>query len=886
MKSLPFLALLLAGLLLVCGAPSRAEAPAAPAAAGELLDVDADAAAPPAAARGAPLPASGLALRAMLPWSDAGSWIRLRLVRVPAQPVLAVDTPLAATITLRLPDGTALVRNKLAPGAAGGGSALMPNFALPDGLRAGDVLWVHVAHRARAPVALLLLDGEDWRRRERRLLVATATVYGLLLALALVAACQGAALREPMSGYFALHVLALMGFMGASMGFLYAWPGGDVLAASGMRLQWALGAWATGLAYGFAQHFLSIRRDAPALAPVFDGARRVLLVAGALILCSPVVPPWLGAALSAVLMATNVFLLGVAARLAWRGSRFGGYFLAGWLPFTVPATLRALQGLGVPAPADIDHVYALGAVCEAFMFALGLSDRVRSVRRERDSTREAAAVARQLALQNDTLKENVRLREQVDRMSRHDLRTPLNSIVAVPRLVRESGPLAPVQDELLALVERAGFRALNMVNLSLDLLKMEQQAYAWEPVAVDIDHVLACALADLRALADAGGVDVVVRHAGGGAGPVAVLAEETLCYSILANLLKNAVEAAPRGSAVTVLVERGDPVRLHIHNEGAVAPAMAARFFEKYATHGKPGGTGFGTYSARLMARIQRGELTLRTSEADGTTLSLHLCAAPAPAPAAALPDARGPEPSAWPARSVMLVDDDEHNLMVLGRLLPAPPLSVRSARDGRAALEALAADPADVVFMDLEMPVMSGFEAVAALRELERARGRAPARVVALSSHDDANTRAEALARGFDLYLRKPVDRAALHAVLCDGVDTRAAAPPEAVGSEAPVLLDPDLRDALAGFLATRRQALDEMAHVLRAGDVATVRRLAHRLSGSFALYGFRWAAQACEELEHRAGEMPAAEVQRRLEGLRAHLETADVRFDGAATA
>ena len=897
MKLLSLLALL-AGLLL-WAMPACAQAPDAPAAAGELVAVDAGAGAPPLAARGEPLRVRGAALTATLPWRESGSWIRLALARVPAGAVLAIDSPAAATLTLRLPDGTELARSKFAPPAADGVSALMPNIALPAGLHAGDVLWLHIANRARAPVTLLLLDEAGWHQRERRLLAATAAVYGLLLALALIAAAQGAALREPMAGWFALHVLSLMAFMAASMGFLYAWPGAAGLAVLGMRLQWALGAWATGLVYVFAQSFLAIGRELPALARVFDNAGRALLVAGALILAVPAMPAWTGAALALVLLATNLFLLCVAGHLALRGGRFGGYFLAGWLPFTVPATLRALQGLGSPIAGDFDHAYAFGAVFEAFMFTLGLADHMRGVRRERDRTREAAALAAQLALQNDTLKENVRLREQVDRMSRHDLRTPLNGIVAVPRLVREAGPLAPSQDELLALVERAGFRALDMVNRSLDLLKMEQASYAWQPVAVDIARVLDHATDDLRALAQARGVALAVRADG----PAAVLAEETLCYSILANVLKNAIEAAPAASAVTITIARGDPVRVHVHNRGAVAAAMRERFFEKYATAGKPGGTGLGAYSARLMARIQDGELEMRTDDDTGTTLTLRLRAAPPPA--AAPPTATDPPDSAWPALDVLLVDDDAHNLLVLRRLLPAPPLAVRTAGDGRAALQALAEMPADAVVMDLEMPGLGGLDAAAALREMEREHGRTPAFLVALSSHDDERTRAEALAQGFDLYLRKPVDRAALHAALQGAAareDARphgpaapqddAAAPQDAIasreaapadGPDTPVRLDPDLRDALAGFLATRHESLDEMTRALQAGEREAVRRLAHRLAGSFALYGFRWAARASAEIERGADALSADELHGRIDELHAHLRTADVRFDAA---
>src|SRR4030095_11475862 len=90
-----------------------------------------------------------------------------------------------------------------------------------------------------------------------------------------------------------------------------------------------------------------------------------------------------------------------------------------------------------------------------------------------------AAQALQLEIQNEARKESVRLREEVERIGRHDLKTPLNSILAVPRLLREERRLGPEADELLGIVERAGYRILSMVNLSLDLYQMEQGSYSF-----------------------------------------------------------------------------------------------------------------------------------------------------------------------------------------------------------------------------------------------------------------------------------------------------------------------------------------------------------------------------------------------------------------------
>lgn len=516
----------------------------------------------------------------------------------------------------------------------------------------------------------------------------------------------------------------------------------------------------------------------------------------------------------------------------------------------------------------------------------------------RASRDQVAAQAAQLERQNEALAENVRLREEVDRMSRHDIKTPLNTVIAVPRLLREERRLDAEDDELLSMVERAGYRILNMVNLSLDLFKMEQGTYRFRPQTVDLVRLLDAVLSDVQRHAASKNVALrVVRDlAAGASGPVNALAEELLCYSILANLLKNAVEASPDGKTVTVSLAAGDDVRVGIHNRGVVPPEIRERFFEKYATARKSEGTGLGTYSAWLMARVQEGDLAMETSEEHGTTLTLRLRAvaeAPATAGQPSTPEHADAVPGdELPRMRVLVVDDDEYNRLVVRRYLPSPPIEVATAVNGRAAVAVALATPPDVILMDLEMPVMNGFEAVKVLRAHERASGRPAAVIIALSSHDDEETQRRSQAAGFDAYLMKPVSGATLRRTLrgiarsgrvasvsaAGGEDSAAAA----AGPADFVEVDPDLKESLPLFLGSRRAALDEMGRALEAGARGELRRLAHRLVGSFALYGFRWASKQCQRIERDVERDLRQHLADLLAALRRHLETVEIRCAG----
>ena len=95
----------------------------------------------------------------------------------------------------------------------------------------------------------------------------------------------------------------------------------------------------------------------------------------------------------------------------------------------------------------------------------------------------------------------------------------------------------------------------------------------------------------------------------------------TLCFSAFQNLIKNACEAAPAHSKVSIrLLNKTPLLRIEIENKGLVPEEIRERFFDKFVTAGKHGGTGLGTYSARLLVQAQQGEIAMETFEETGLT--------------------------------------------------------------------------------------------------------------------------------------------------------------------------------------------------------------------------------------------------------------------------
>ena len=264
---------------------------------------------------------------------------------------------------------------------------------------------------------------------------------------------------------------------------------------------------------------------------------------------------------------------------------------------------------------------------------------------------ELKAARDELERKNEILRENGRLREEVEAINRHDLRNPLMVIMTVPGLLLEDHNLTADQRDMLRDVEVAGRTMLEMINRTVDLFKMEQGTYVVRPEPVNVLQLVGQSLSALRPLITEKGLTVDIKVRGASPSPgdaLPVRGEPLLVFSMLANLLKNAVEASPSGGKISVSLRAGSPAEgtpqegapakgapaegtraeISIHNGGTIPAAIRERFLQKFATAGKKHGTGIGAYSARLMARTLGGDIFFDSSEEKGTTITVRLLSA------------------------------------------------------------------------------------------------------------------------------------------------------------------------------------------------------------------------------------------------------------------
>jgi CheY-like chemotaxis protein len=228
---------------------------------------------------------------------------------------------------------------------------------------------------------------------------------------------------------------------------------------------------------------------------------------------------------------------------------------------------------------------------------------------------------KQLQINYDAMLELARLREDVEHITRHDMREPLAGVIGLLQALEEEDGLSNQQIAQLRVVEETALQALNMINMSTELFKIETGRFKLNAQPVKITSILH-RIVDISRSTYAGKHLIIAIDTD------QLLSEETplvlgdamFCYSLFQNLIKNACEASPEKGRVTVTLNHVTPLEIVIVNKGAVPVEIREHFFDKFITFGKQGGTGLGTYSARLLTEAQNGTLTLNVSDPENTT--------------------------------------------------------------------------------------------------------------------------------------------------------------------------------------------------------------------------------------------------------------------------
>jgi signal transduction histidine kinase/ActR/RegA family two-component response regulator len=376
----------------------------------------------------------------------------------------------------------------------------------------------------------------------------------------------------------------------------------------------------------------------------------------------------------------------------------------------------------------------------------------------------------------------------------HEVRTPMTAILGFADALAERGVSDAERVEIVETIRRNGRHLLAIVDDVLDISKIESGRLEVERVPCSLVALVQETAALLRARAQQKGIGLAVDWRF--PLPAEVRTDPVRVRQILTNLVGNSVKFTDSGGVrIAVFASGIDAGRARVHvevsDDGIGIPRDAlGRLFEPFvqadsSTTRRFGGTGLGLAISRRLAELLGGDIEVESSPGRGSrflvTLDpgplddadwLHELAEPlAPAPNRT----REGEPPRLHGR-LLLAEDTRDTRVLLHHHLSRAGVEVDTAENGREAVQkALAAEqagePYDLVLMDMQMPVMDGYEAT---RGLRRAGYRRP--ILALTAHAMAGEREKCIAAGCDDYATKPIDRARLLALVRTHLEKAAA--------------------------------------------------------------------------------------------------------------
>ncbi|HYK03125.1 MAG TPA: PAS domain S-box protein [Thermoanaerobaculia bacterium] len=377
---------------------------------------------------------------------------------------------------------------------------------------------------------------------------------------------------------------------------------------------------------------------------------------------------------------------------------------------------------------------------------------------ERNKVEKAIMTAKAIAE-----KANLAKSEFLSSMS-HELRSPLNAILGFAQLMEsDSPPPTSTQTESISQILNAGWYLLELINEILDLATIESGKLSISMEPVSLSEVLQECQSMIEPLALRRGITMSFP---GSDNQFHVKADRTRIKQVLINLLSNAVKYNRTGGSVTVecTAKSTGHIRISVADTGAgLPPEKLAQLFQPFNRLGQEAngeeGTGIGLVVSKRLVELMEGVIGVESTVGAETVFWVELLSTASLTLPAAVETA--PSEDAVPMfpegmRTLLYVEDNPANLKLVERLIGRRnDLRLLSAIDGNRGVELARACLPDVILMDINLPGISGIEAMRILRE-DVATAHIP--VVALSANAMPRDIQRGVDAGFFRYLTKPI--------------------------------------------------------------------------------------------------------------------------------
>ena len=498
----------------------------------------------------------------------------------------------------------------------------------------------------------------------------------------------------------------------------------------------------------------------------------------------------------------------------------------------------------------------------------------------------------------------------------HEIRTPLNAIIGMADVLKAT-PLSSDQQKCVDVFGRNGVSLLNLINEILDLSKIEAGRVELEAIEMDLREVIerAMEVVEVRVKAKALSLRQVIAPGV----PLQLIGDPNRLRQIIINLLGNSIKFTDRGG-LEVRVD-ADPddnrpgrLRFGISDTGIGIPHdKLGLIFESFSqadssTTRKYGGTGLGLTISKQLVELMDGRIWVESEVGVGSvfyfTAGFQVQAdqsakekkTQASAPIEDL-EAR------ISGLRILLTDDSDDNRYLIRSYLQRSLVEIEIAENGEIAARMFREGHYDVVLMDVEMPVMDGYQATAEIRRFEKETGSPATPVLALTAHAFAEMAVRGMEAGFTALLTKPIRKgtllealveyapegrkaavarqAAVQNVVQNVVENVVENAPQTIARNV-VQVEEGMEDVVPGYLAKRRADVIVYTEALAKNDFESVRQLAHKMRGTGTGYGFPVLTELGGAMEKAAMERDAARIGQSLSRLAAYLDSIDLKYIG----
>jgi signal transduction histidine kinase/CheY-like chemotaxis protein len=365
--------------------------------------------------------------------------------------------------------------------------------------------------------------------------------------------------------------------------------------------------------------------------------------------------------------------------------------------------------------------------------------------------------------------------EFLARMS-HEIRTPLNAVIGMTEIARRAGTLEK-KDRSLEEIDAASNHLLGILNDVLDMSKIESgkftiahDAFDLKTAMEEVSHIIIQRCTEKELSFETGFSSL---------GNYTVLGDKLRLKQVLINLLGNAIKFTSPGGTIRFLVElteereAGITARFSVSDSGiGMTPEQCAKLFTAFEQADNSisvrfGGTGLGLAISQNLVKMMGGLIVVESVFGTGSDFSFTLDMETVAPVEKDVEDRTSTQD--FTGKRILLVEDIEINRMILVELLADTQVEIEEAADGEKALAAFAEKPPgyyNLIFMDIQMPNMDGYEAAQAIRALDRTDAKTIP-IIAMTANAYREDVEHAFQAGMNGHLAKPIEIEAVLATM-----------------------------------------------------------------------------------------------------------------------